>query len=87
MLYAVIVLGGLGILFGTVLSLTAVFINKNDERLKQIRDALPGYNCGACGYPGCDGYASALLNGAPVDLCRPGMKKTLNAIKEVLGEK
>ena len=25
-----------------------------DEREAAIREALPGNNCGGCGYPGCD---------------------------------
>ena len=87
MVYAVIILGILGLVFGIILSLASAFINKNDEELKKVRAALPGYNCGACGYPGCDGYAAALINGAPIDLCRPGKEKTINNIKEALGEK
>ena len=32
-----------------------------DERLQQLLDMLPGYNCGACGHPGCGGFAEAIL--------------------------
>ncbi len=28
-----------------------------DEKEVAIREALPGNNCGGCGYPGCDGLA------------------------------
>ncbi len=86
MIYAVVMLGTFGLIFGIILSLVSAFVNKNDEKLEKVRNALPGYNCGACGYPGCDGYAAALLNGAPIDLCRPGREKTINNIREVLGE-
>ena len=34
---------------------------KEDTRFTEIRACLPGANCGACGYTGCDGYAKALL--------------------------
>lgn len=34
-----------------------------DERIDQVRDCLSGANCGACGYAGCDGFATALVEG------------------------
>ena len=34
-----------------------------DEREAAIREALPGNNCGGCGYPGCDGCAKAINEG------------------------
>ena len=33
------------------------------EKEEAILKALPGNNCGACGYPGCDGYAAAVAAG------------------------
>ena len=53
---------------------SALFGVKADERIAKIREELPGANCGACGYSGCDGYAKALAAGL-VDnpsLCTPG---------------
>ena len=34
-----------------------------DETFTKVRECLPGANCGACGYAGCDGYAQALSQG------------------------
>ena len=31
-----------------------------DETFALLRAELPGANCGACGYAGCDDYANAL---------------------------
>ena len=31
-----------------------------DEKEVAVREALPGNNCGGCGYPGCDGLAKAI---------------------------
>ena len=45
----------------TVLVFTSKYLNENNEKLK-IQELLPGYNCGACGYPGCSGMADAILN-------------------------
>ena len=40
-----------------------VFYVEVDTRVEQITNMLPGYNCGACGYPGCAGLADALVSG------------------------
>ncbi len=47
---------------------------KEDERFPAVRDCLPGANCGACGFAGCDGYAKALCEDpdTPANLCIPG---------------
>jgi len=58
-----------------------------DERLQTIKDCLPGSNCGACGYPGCEGYAAALLSddGANTSLCPPGGTALVAQLSEILG--
>lgn len=66
---------------------TILFGVKEDEKYLAIRDALPGANCGACGYSGCDGYARALSEGqiTETNLCVPGGAKTSEDIASVLG--
>ncbi len=57
-----------------------------DERIPAIRALLPGANCGACGYPGCDGYAEALNNGGvKPNLCTPGGDTVATAVSGLLG--
>ncbi len=60
---------------------------KEDERIKKIRDCLPGANCGSCGYAGCDGYAKALIenDGVKTNLCTPGGSETAEQIAAILG--
>ena len=60
---------------------------KVDERITQLTDVMPGSNCGACGYPGCSGYAAALVEtqGVKTNLCTPGGTVTLAKISEILG--
>ena len=59
---------------------------KVDERLVLLTEAMPGVNCGACGYPGCSAYAEALINdGAKVNLCTPGGTETLAKLSAILG--
>lgn len=56
-----------------------------DELALKIRQVLPGINCGACGYPGCDGFASAVsTEDAPLTGCLVGGPKVAAAITEVL---
>ena len=87
-LYAGILLGALGLIFGAVLT----FANKKfhvevDERVAQVRECLGGANCGACGYPGCDGFAAAVVAGeAPVNGCAPAGEKGAKAIGKIMGQ-
>jgi len=88
-LYAVLILGGLGIIFGSGLALAgkkfAVPVDPNQEKLLKV---LPGINCGACGMPGgCSGYAEALVKGGfALDLCVVGGEETARKIAEILGK-
>jgi len=60
---------------------------KEDEKFPVIRECLPGANCGACGFAGCDGYAKALCNDSktPVNLCIPGADTVAKKLSDVLG--
>ena len=59
---------------------------KEDERFPAIRECLPGANCGACGYAGCDGYARALLTGdVKTNLCVPGADGAAQKLSALMG--
>ena len=61
----VLLFAGLALLAGVLLSVfSKVFAVEQDERIPLVRDALPGANCGACGYAGCDAYAEAVSKAA-----------------------
>lgn len=83
-----IVLGGLGIVLGIVLSLANKYLQViEDPRIDEVEKLLPNYNCGACGTPGCRAFASAILNGEVKNLsrCKPGkVDKHFNPILEYL---
>ena len=56
-----ILLGAIALICAVILTLSTRFFGvKEDETAVAIRACLPGANCGACGYTGCDGYAKAL---------------------------
>lgn len=88
LLIAVAIIGGIGLLGGILLSIVSHICDKGDEnpRLAEVREALPGANCGACGYAGCDSYAEAVENGtAQPNLCAPGGADTAQKLSQILG--
>ena len=80
----------IGVVCAAVLCIASKFMNvKVDERVEQLQKSLPGVNCGVCGFPGCSGYAAALLSGTGVrhNLCTPGGSQVLAKISAILGVK
>ncbi len=73
-IWAMVVLGSLGLIFGLLLSIfDKIFHVEPDTRVEDITKMLPGYNCGACGKPGCSGLAEAIVEeNVNPDLCKPG---------------
>ncbi len=86
-LLAFLIVGGLGLVCAVLLVVAAHFFRVEEEQLtKDIRECLPGANCGACGYTGCDGYAKALALGeCEANLCVPGGKSTADKLADLLG--
>lgn len=84
---ATAIVGGVGLFIGLFLGFAAkTFEVKVDERELQVRELLPGANCGGCGYPGCDGCASAIAKGeAPANVCPVANKETHKQIADVMG--
>jgi len=81
------IVGGLGLTFGLVLAFASkVFEVKVDPRVEEITQVLPGANCGACGMPGCAGYADAIVHeGAEVNQCAPGGAAVAAMIARIMG--
>lgn len=86
--YSAVLLGGIGFVFGLFLSFVSEkFKVEEDATVRLILEALPGINCGACGYPGCEAYAKAVAKGDKPDKCLPGKKSGVEeAIKEILSK-
>ena len=84
---AVATLGGLGIVFGTLLAVAAkVFAVEVDERVEAVQEELPGANCGACGYAGCSSFAEKVVAGeCSPTACIPGGKDVAETVCTLLG--
>ena len=66
-LVSVAVLGGVATVFGAAISMVnARFRVWEDPRIDQVRDLLPGADCGACGRAGCRAFAQAVIGGSAV---------------------
>ncbi|MCR4426573.1 MAG: Fe-S cluster domain-containing protein [Firmicutes bacterium] len=86
-LYALVSMGALGLIFGLSLGVAAKKLAvKKDPRVDEILGVLPGANCGACGFPGCSGFASAVAAGkAPVDGCPVGQAAVAHKVAAIMG--
>ena len=83
----VVVLGITGVLMGLFLAFASKkFEVEVDPKVEAILAVLPGANCGACGFPGCAGYAAGVaLEGAKMTLCAPGGPKVAAKIGDIMG--
>ena len=85
---AVIAVTAIGLVCAVVLVIASIFMSvRENEKEKKIREFLPGVNCGACGYSGCDAYAKALAEDGDVkvNLCTPGGRKVSAKLSAFLG--
>lgn len=87
MLAAVLSLGLIGMIAAVALGLAAKkFAVEVDPRELAALEVLPGANCGACGFPGCAGYAKALVAGTvDLNLCPPGGPDVVAKLARILG--
>ena len=87
MFWSIVTLGGLGILFGTLMAIAArYFAVETNPKVDEVAEVLPGANCGACGYAGCQNFAQAVVEGkSAINCCIPGGSDTAKAIGKILG--
>lgn len=85
-LLAGLIMLGLGAVFALILLVASIKLKVPvDPRVTQVYDALPHLDCGACGYPGCSGYAKAVIADPQLlGKCGPGGATAANAIAAVL---
>jgi NADPH-dependent glutamate synthase beta subunit-like oxidoreductase len=80
-------MGSLGLVVGIGLALAAkVFYVYVDPLIVAIDEALPGANCGGCGYPGCSSNAEAIAMGkSSPDSCVAAGSDVAQAIAALMG--
>ena len=81
--FAIVLISAIGLITGLGLAIASLFfaVPKN-EKAEAIRACLPGANCGACGFSGCDGYACALAANKTEELSLAAAKE----ISKILGK-
>lgn len=82
------VVAGLGLIIGLLLGFAGKILTVEvNEKEIAIRECLPGVNCGACGYAGCDAYAEAVANGkAKNNLCVVAGSDGAKSIACIMGQ-
>ncbi len=83
-----VLVAGTGLVLGLILAvISKVMAVPVDPKQKEIREILPGANCGACGYNTCDGYSTVLADGEESDtgLCKPGGAEVAQELADYLG--
>ncbi len=87
LLVSMVSMGGLGALFSAGLSLAnkRLYVEE-DPRIRELTEALPGANCGACGYAGCAHFAENLGMGrAELSACNVASPDAIEEIAGILG--
>ena len=86
-LYPILSVSALALAFGAILGFSAKkFAVKSDPLVEKITKALPGANCGGCGFPGCAVFAENVSKGkASYRGCPPGGASTAVEIASFIG--
>ena len=81
------IVAAVGIFVGLFLGVAGIaFKVETDPKEEEVLAALPGNNCGGCGYPGCSGLASAIAKGeAAVNACPVGGDPVGKKIAAIMG--
>lgn len=84
---AMVTMGAISVVASFGLGVAAKkFAVEIDPKVQEIDSALPHANCGACGYAGCAGFATAVATGqAPVSGCPPGGAAAAKKIAAIMG--
>ncbi len=86
--FAAVIVGCVGLFIGAFLGIAGKKLAVEvDPREEAITNALPGNNCGGCGYAGCSGLAAAIVAGeAEISGCPVGGAPVAAAIGEIMGQ-
>lgn len=86
---SIVVLFLLGLVASAVLAAASKLLYvEEDPRVEAVVGALPGANCGGCGYAGCEGYAVAVINdpSVPPNKCCAGGSEVSEQVAALSGK-
>lgn len=86
MVESIVMMLAVGGALGAILGISSkVLYVAPDTRVEDVTALLPGYNCGGCGFPGCNGLAEALVaSEAEVTACKPAKPEQRDQVNEYL---
>ena len=87
-IWTIVILAGLGLLLALLLYFIAQkFKVVEDPRIDEVEKALPGANCGGCGYAGCRDFAATSVNdeGLARHFCPVGGNEVMKKVSAILG--
>ncbi|MFZ7112149.1 MAG: FAD-dependent oxidoreductase [Desulfatiglandales bacterium] len=89
MIGGILVMGAVGVVVGVGLALASkIFYVYVDPKVEAVDEALPGANCGGCGFPGCSANATAIVAGkSSASSCVAGGPEIAARIAEIMGVK
>jgi electron transport complex protein RnfB len=88
-LYTIILLSAAGVAAAIILfAIAQRFKVIEDPRIDLVEDALPGVNCGGCGFAGCRNFAEACVKAGELSklYCPPGGNDTMAEVAAILGQ-
>jgi Na+-translocating ferredoxin:NAD+ oxidoreductase RNF subunit RnfB len=88
MIYAVISLSAIGAAAAVILYFVAQkFKVIEDPRIDAVEEAVPGANCGGCGYAGCRAFAEGIVKSGSLEgfNCPVGGNDTMSAVAKIMG--
>ena len=87
-IWTVAILTVLGLLLALILFWVArKFRVEEDPRIDEVEKALPGANCGGCGFAGCRAFADAAVKASSLDnqYCPVGGDEVMQKVASILG--
>lgn len=87
-IWTIVILTALGLLLALVLFLVASkFKVEEDPRIDEVEKAMPGANCGGCGYAGCRAFADSAVKAPNLDnhYCPVGGNEVMKKVAGILG--
>lgn len=88
-LISIVTLLSLGFVAAVILAVAShIFHVKEDPKVEAVLEALPGANCGGCGFAGCEGYANAVVHDQAIaaNKCCAGGADVHIAVGELTGK-